>query len=83
MPPNPPNEPTSLDAVKVLAKHCGDRRSEKVRDQPSTRRLKYGETRAYTLARLRRDRPDQAGDGGGPNRGQIPYRPFPYRPQFR
>jgi hypothetical protein len=26
MPPDPPNEPTSLDAVKVLAKHCGDRR---------------------------------------------------------
>jgi len=50
MPPNPPNEPTSLDAVKVLAKHCGDRRSEKVRDQATDGRLKIGKLGLHTKA---------------------------------
>jgi hypothetical protein len=59
MPPNPPNEPTSLDAVKVLAKHCGDRRSGKVRDQGGITTLISSEknTKKHILLRLRRDRP--------------------------
>ena len=52
---NPPAEPISLDVVKRLAAHGGDRRSEKARaDQACNTRLKYG-TRAYWLARLDRD----------------------------
>jgi hypothetical protein len=37
-----------------LGKHGGDRKSEKVKDQPCNTRLKYG-TVDYWLARLDRD----------------------------
>jgi hypothetical protein len=43
-----------------LRTHGGDRRSAACtgQDQPSVRRLKYGETSAYLTARIARDRPD-------------------------
>jgi len=50
-----------VDTVIKLAKHGGDRRSEKVRNQGVNHSLKYGTgNRAYTLARLQRDNPDLA-----------------------
>lgn len=44
-------------AAQALLKHGGDRRSaeSKAKDQPSVRRLKYGETSEYLRARLARD----------------------------
>jgi len=47
--------------ARELAGHGGDRRSEQARvDQPSPRRLKYGETSEYLEARLRRSHPEVA-----------------------
>jgi hypothetical protein len=58
---NPPTTPISLQVVQFLAKHGGDRRSEKAKaDQDSDTTLILGRGRAYILARLNRDRPDLA-----------------------
>jgi hypothetical protein len=54
-------DPTKTVAA-VLGQHGGDRKSEKAKaDQPDNHKLEeYGTGRNYTLARLRRDRPDLA-----------------------
>jgi hypothetical protein len=49
-----------FDEAVVLGQRGGDRRSEKVKDQVSTGNLNGGNNINYTLARLRRDRPDLA-----------------------
>jgi hypothetical protein len=54
----------------VLRKHGGDRRSEKAKDQGDNITLnERGTSRAYTLARLRRDDPDTA---DRVERGELP-----------
>jgi hypothetical protein len=60
---NPPTEPISLQVVQFLARHGGDRRSERAKaDQGGQSTLKPAQknTKAHWLARLRRDRPDLA-----------------------
>ncbi len=54
-----PNKPVEYEWAQQLGKHGGDRRSDAVKDQGCNATLKRG-TRAYTLARLKRDRPDLA-----------------------
>lgn len=57
---NPPKEPISLEQVKKLAGHGGDRKSEKVKGQVRNTKLKPGtDTRDYILARLDRDGHDK------------------------
>ena len=51
---NPPAHPLPLETAKKLAKHGGDRRSEKAKDQPGPSSLKYN-TKAHWLARMERD----------------------------
>jgi hypothetical protein len=58
---NPPTQPISLQVVKFLANHGGDRRSKKAMVQRDivTLKTKRGNSREYVLARLWRDgRPD-------------------------
>jgi hypothetical protein len=58
-----PNSITPLERAVALGQHGGDRRSEQARvDQPDNVSLKrhYGNSRADTIARLHRDRPDLA-----------------------
>lgn len=57
-----PQNAVSFDEAVVLGQRGGDRKSEKARaDQPNNVSLKtYGNSPAYTLARLKRDRPDLA-----------------------
>lgn len=70
---NPPKDPIPLEAAKQLAaaavmkdarpvgQHGGDRKSEsRPEDQPSERRMKYGETAAYLASRIKKKRPDIA-----------------------
>jgi hypothetical protein len=52
-----------VTVAAVLARHGGDRKSEKAKKhQPDKRKVdpEYGNSRDYALARLRRDRPDLA-----------------------
>lgn len=49
------------DGVRALGKRGGDRRSQAAKNQVRNTNLKPStETAAYTLARLKRDRPDLA-----------------------
>lgn len=58
---NPPDEPLPLEQAIKFGRHGGDRRSlemrNKITDQPDNVSLKgYGNSRAYMLARLDRDK---------------------------